>query len=345
MIRMIAFALALGVTIAPTQKSSPVSPPPWMDELLDSYANGNYPAFDDSLRGAIHTGTASALPQFLLVLKKSAPAWIKRAPAGEQERRRLVVAAVSLEGANRGGLDNWPAARAVIEWACQLVRQNRRALPAERTWHWGAISIFEGAADASPAQVHVSHALSRFPNDPRFLLARGIATELRTWPDPRDGKTPRERDASTVGLTVLRLDEARRFDEVRAEASLHLGYLALRNRDASESLPYFRESAKPGVDPFIRYLAQLFQGRALEALHKPADAIAAYHGAIAAEPGQTAQLALAAALARTGQQDAAADAAAASMRGVTVIDPWIIYGRGDARFWPEISARLRQEIR
>ena len=73
--------------------------------------------------------------------------------------------------------------------------------------------------------------------------------------------------------------------------------------------------------------------------------MAAYRAAIAAEPGQTAQLALGAALARTGQrQEATATVAAAVVATPARVDPWTIYGRGDARLWPEISERLRKEL-
>jgi tetratricopeptide (TPR) repeat protein len=342
-----ALVLALGVpAAAPDQRAPPAAQrTSRMTSLLDSYAEGDYKTVDAELRRAFPFGAASRLAIFSQVLETEAPEWIRRGPRDEQDRRRLVVAAVSLEAANHGGLEDWPTGRALVEWACALVRKNSRAIEAERTWHWGAIAIFEGAADGATLQVHVSHALKRFPGDHRFLLARGVGTELRTWPDPRNGKTPRERDAGAVELTVTRLTEALGFEEVRAEAAVRLGYLALRNGDADAALRYLRDGAMAKADPFVRYLSHLFEGRALEQLNRPLEAVAAYRAAIAAEPGQTAQLALGAALARTGQrQEATATVAAAVVATPARVDPWTIYGRGDARLWPEISERLRKEL-
>jgi len=316
----------------------------WHMGTLQSYADGDYERFDRELR-ANTNGTPARLAYLARGFKSAGPQWIRKGPPETRDRRRLVIAAVAVELANQAGLADWPEARSLIEWACALLRQNARPSSAERTWLWAATAVFEGAADAAVLQAHVTHALKRFPGDCRFTLARAMAAELRTWPDPRDGRTPRQRNAGGVGLAVTRFNEARQFDEVRAEAALHLGFLAIRNGDFAESLRYFREAESAQPDRFILHLLQLFRGRALERLNRPDEAIEAYRAAIAAEPAQTARLALAAALARSGRTPdgvrLAADATAAPSDGV---DPWIAYGRGDARMWPAILQQLRRDV-
>ena len=338
-------ALVLGLAWhPPVGAQSPPAASNWYIQTLDSYADGEYERFDRELR-ANAAGPPSRLAFLAQGLEKAAPKWIAGAPPDARDRRRLVVAAVSVELANQAGLDDWPQARALIEWACALVRKNARPLPVESTWHRAAVAVFEGAADAAVLQTHVAHALKRFPDDHRLVLARAMAAELRTWPDPRDGRTPRERNATSVGLAVTRFNEARRFDEVRAEAAVHLGFMALRNGDAGEALPYFREAAAASPDPFVLHLLHLFRGRALERLDRHDEAIDDYRAAVAAEGGQTARLALASALARGGRPEDGIRLAAEAVNGTTNrADPWIAYGRGDARMWPEILQRLRREL-
>jgi tetratricopeptide (TPR) repeat protein len=339
---IVAFVLGLAWPLPVGVQAHPAGN--WYIQTLDSYASGDYQRFDRELH-ANAAGPAARLAFLAQGIEKAGPSWIAGAPPEQRDRRRLVVAAVSLELANEAGLNDWPQARALIEWACALVRKNARPAAAERTWQWAAVAVFEGAADAAVLQSHVAHALQRFPGDHRFMLARAVAAELRTWPDPRDGHTPRERNATGVGVTVTRFNEARRFDDVRAEAAVHLGFMALRNGDALEALPYFREAAAASPDPFVVHLLHLFRGRALERLIRMDEAIEEYRAAIAAAPGQTARLALASALARSGRPQDGVRMAAEAVGGTSSrVDPWVAYGRGDARMWPEILQRLRREL-
>jgi tetratricopeptide (TPR) repeat protein len=338
-------ALVLALWVGQVQRPSdgpdvPIAP------VLDDYANGDDRLVDDRLRALV---AASGRPRVALVrsaLERDAKAWIQRHPENARDRARLIVAAVALEAANLGGLDDWPNARALIEWACALIRANRQRLEAERVWHWGAIAVLESAADAAPLQVHATHALGRFADDARFVLARAVASELRTWPDEREGRTAAERNPEAVALAVDRLNAAAALPDVRAEALMRLGCLALRNNHPSQALSYLRDATAARPDPFVRHLIGLFQGRALERLERVEDAMAAYRSALDAHPGQTASLALASVLLRTGRRrEAAATADAATRAETNAGDPWTAYGRADGRFWSDISARLRRELR
>ena len=110
-------------------------------------------------------------------LEREGPLWIRQVEVEQQDKRRLVVGAVALTAANLGGLQDWRNARALIEWACELVRKNARPGEAERTFHWAGISLLEAAADAAPLQSHVS------PRAP--AVSRGAA--IRSRQGRRDG--------------------------------------------------------------------------------------------------------------------------------------------------------------
>jgi hypothetical protein len=81
-------------------------------------------------------------------------------------------------------------------------------------------------------------------------------------------------------------------------------------------------------------------------MHRSADAVEAYRLAVAAAPkAQTAQLALALALARNGDR---AEAERVGLLAVTMepgYDPWLDYGDGDARVWQYILSALRQALK
>jgi hypothetical protein len=67
---------------------------------------------------------------------------------------------------------------------------------------------------------------------------------------------------------------------------------------------------------------------------------------VTAVPGQTAQLALASALARSGRQAEALEMVQAAVRpGPATPDPWVRYGQGDMRMWPRIAGALEAALR
>lgn len=345
MVWLLVIAQAVISPIAPTMSQEPPAAYAGYRSIIESYAAGNYATVDRFLQSLAKDPSPWKLEHLTKGILNAGPWWIRQGSAAERDRRRRVVAAVALEAANAGGLQDWREAKQLLEWACSQIRGIPQPGEAERLWQWGAIAVLEGAGDATALQAHVGHALKRFPGDPRFVLARGVAAELRTWPDPRNGETPRERNATAVGVTVARLKEALAYDDVRAEALLRIGFMALRNGDTAEALPYFREAMAAKPDPFITHLLHLYRGRALERLDRPQEAIGAYRAALAAQPGQTAQIALAAALARNGQRSDGIRLAGSALDGASMQkDPWIAYGSSDARLWPEIAARLRKAI-
>jgi tetratricopeptide (TPR) repeat protein len=152
---------------------------------------------------------------------------------------------------------------------------------------------------------------------------------------------------SALDTAVTRLQQALALPAYKHEANLRLGYTALRRGKYADALAPLELAAANRSDIFIGYLAQLFRGRAFERLLRWNDAVTAYRAAVAIQPkAQTAELALASALARVGQPVEAAQLADTILaRTESVFDPWLAYGQGDFRHWPRIIAALRSAIK
>ena len=288
---------------------------------------------------------------------------------GADRRRREQAAALAVEAAQLAGASDTIAAFELVEWGCHLLRRDAVTTEAERLFHWAAAAVLEGMTLPSlvahadhalrrdfvrPPQEtsgvslvpHAEHAAGRVDQEPRLELARAVAVELRTFPDPRAKERLGQRDGNLFAQLVDRLDRAARFPEVRAEALTRLGFAHLRDSNPERALMHLDEAPALTSDPWVLYLAHLFRGRALGALGRDAEAVEAFRASVAAVPGaQSAMLALGAALVRSGAREEASQLAWAATAVPTVADPWLGYGQADLRFWPEIRDRLREAVR
>jgi hypothetical protein len=260
---------------------------------------------------------------------------------------------------------SWRPAPLLIEWGCELLRRNPTPRPIERWWQLGALSVGHRSEDfeflvGNPAKSepgnrhpddignpkaeidHLNHVMPRFPDEARFILGGGVALEWKfaddAWPV---------------------LEAIKNHVDVGAEATLRLGAITLRGRRR------MREGRTPGGpqpespvetfarvesltrDPYLIFLARYFTGQAHERLRRASDAERAYRGAAAAVPhAQSATMALAGQLFRNERraeaQQLALDMLAAEPPPA---DPWREYMHADDRFWPQIIAKLRAEIR
>jgi tetratricopeptide (TPR) repeat protein len=279
------------------------------------------------------------------LLSREATLWISAGPQDQRDRRRAIAALVALRVANVYAVSDWPRAYSVLEWACKLLRRTAQPAEVERLWHWAAIALTQAAAAGSDAEAHAAHASARFPEEPRFTLARAVALELQSWPDPRQ-RSPRDRYPDLADRTIERFRTAAKHEHTRAEANVRLGFFLLRHRHYQAAIERFREAGDP-ADPYLRYFRWLLEGRAHDREGRLAAAVDAYRRALIAAPGaQTAELALASALARSGRQQEAHDLArSALVRKTDVSDPWLSYGQADLRFWPSITSALEAAIR
>lgn len=136
---------------------------------------------------------------------------------------------------------------------------------------------------------------------------------------------------------------------VRAEANAHIGYLALRaGRPDAALTPLATATMTP--DGYVRYLAEHFNGRALEALGRREDAIAAYRRALTVVPNAPSTATLLASQLFLSDTPADRDEANAVLRASNAasprpMDPWDLYWHGDAYLWPVYMERLQRALR
>jgi tetratricopeptide (TPR) repeat protein len=308
------------------------------------------PALEAFLRGEFSSRTLPGLDvqrarEIQPVLSREATLWIAAGPAEERDRRRLIAASIALHVANSLGEQAWREAYNLLEWGCKLVRRNSHPSEAERLWHWAAIATTQASGYGEDADLHASHATERFPAEPRFILARAVAAELQSWPDERH-RSLTDRNATIATLVRDRFRATAKHPAVKAEAHLRLGFFFLRHRYAAQALKEFQEAGET-EEPYLRYLTALFEGRAHDQEGRLGDAITAYRRAVLAVRGaQTAELALASALARAGRLDEAYELVRTAIQPSNPpADPWIGYGQGDLRFWPSIASALEAALR
>jgi tetratricopeptide (TPR) repeat protein len=337
---------------------------------LDRYLRGEFDAVAAEL--AARKDFDDALDD----LKRAGPAWIAAATREDRPRRELTAATVALEAARAADNSDWkwvqqlrldgpyrppPAIHwksppLLIEWGCSLLRNGSVASEVERIWQLAAVSVAERRSDfefliGSPWEergepkdeiLHLSHTVPRFPKEMRFVLAEAIAFEWRTWPSRDPTWNPNKLPDLERVFGDLSKDPT-----VGAEASLRLGYVRARNGKFDDALESFARVEAMTRDFYLVYLARYFTGLVRERQNRLPDAERAYRGALGVIPhvgSATAALAtlLFKADRRLESSQLIEDSLAAKPQPV---DPWRTYAAADDRFWPQLIARLRAEIR
>jgi tetratricopeptide (TPR) repeat protein len=242
--------------------------------------------------------------------------------------------------------------------------------------------------DLSDKRGYLSQALARYPDDPRLRLAEVEGQDVQTmaggprrWAPEDDVVTPallavlRARAAShgrpdvtskagalpqalaTVALARLSAvseiersyREIARLDDVRAEATLRLGYLRLRTQDWEGGLENLRDVSRLTTDPFLLYLTDLFAGWAFEQSQRADDAMVAYEDALKMRPrAWSASRLLAVQLFLRdgpGDRDRASGLVQEAGLGPAPDDPWTLYRLGDARLWDAEMVELRETLK
>jgi len=253
-------------------------------------------------------------------------------------------------------LVHWKPPARLLEWGCERLRQRLAPLPLERIWHLAAIATAERAGMVefmigSPVAVrgnakdeieHLNHVIERFPHEPRFVLAQGVALEQTTW--PVGFRIPRyQLFGATLAEQALRLQVT--DDAIGPEATMRLGFLRFRMANPDQAIEMFDRVEATTRDRYVVYLARYFRGLALESKNRLTDAQRAYRGALSTIPrAQSATAALATLLVSGGRSREAAALVEASLTPPIVQDPWREYEAADDRFWPELIARLHGAI-
>jgi tetratricopeptide (TPR) repeat protein len=278
-----------------------------------------------------------------------------------EEQRRLVTA-FALEIAAVGSKRHSAAAARLVEWACAYVRAHSPHNDFDRAWQLAALSVLEGGIDSTALHDHIDHVQTLFRDEPRLLLARGIAEEQFSAPSEVLTRTAigaslaRAREIATRAegerfraseRAVARFREATRTESLRAEASLRLGHVKLEMGRYDEALDAFTGVEGLTEDRAIVYLVHLFRGIALENRGRVDEARASYWQALKISPGaHSATLRLAALEFRHGRMDAPEAMLDALLKtGDPRRDPWWSYYAGDWRFWYPRIERVRALLR
>lgn len=231
----------------------------------------------------------------------------------------------------------------LLERFTRLIRQPLGPDVFEHQWHYAVLTLLQGTIRPPVLEAFADRALARFPDEPRFLLARAIAADQRsTTAGASRAGTPSNQPA---------LDAIRREYEaliakpdVAAEARVRLGWLLHRMGRHNDALAHLDEADVEAMDGSLRYLRHLFRGHVTGALGRLDDATVAYRAALAVTPdAQSAQVALMNGLLGRGDR-AGAETLAERIQTErsTEFDPWWMYWQGQYRLYGQAMARVRE---
>ena len=262
-------------------------------------------------------------------------------------------AAFAIELADPGLFSSRSAVRdqaeALLIRHARFIRHPLEPQEVERLWHYAVLTLLQAVLRPNSLDAFATRALERFPDEPRFLLAKAIAADQRSaaggalrWTSVNPTMTANVEAAKALYELVL----AR--PEVATEARIRLAFLLHRLGKNDEALVRLDEAAaRPIEDGMLRYLHALFRGKALGELNRLDESLAAFRAALAIVPtAQSARVSIMNTLYRQGDR-AGAEALAEQIQTEPVgpMDPWWIYWQGQYRLHALVMARLREVTR
>lgn len=304
-----------------------------LDEIAEAYGAGNYADADAALEG--HPRLADLFRD----LERSGSPW-----PGNPHREAAFVLELAHAGLHS-------QSRPVRDAAVQLLDRERKLLrdplglapdPYERYWFWAAIMVLDAANLQGAGLSFVDSALARFPDEPRFVLARAFLSDQRRAFDTLSTTGP---SLALVQNVAELYDKAIAHESTANEARLRKARLLHRAGFEVDSLALLDATYDDPQDLGLTYLRHLFRGQTLDGLGRHADATAEYRSAMALVPGaQSARVGLMAGLLRQGDRGSAeALAEGIQTAPADAMDPWWGYWLGDFRFYPDAIVRLREE--
>lgn len=220
--------------------------------------------------------------------------------------------------------------------------------------------------------VQIGFALKRFPEDAGLRLAQGSLWELLPVV-PGVGSLAFELNKATIELAVpaylgsprgpLRVEPgfiqekcARLYSDIlrrspeSAEGRVRLARVLTQSGHFEAALAALAPLNRVGIDPELRYLARLFEGRALLGLGRTDPAMIAFDQAAEIFPGcQTPRLAQSAALRAAGELARAREVMLRTLTGPDSVtcgeDPWWQYSVGQAWRIESLVDRLLGSVR
>ena len=212
----------------------------------------------------------------------------------------------------------------------------------ERYWYFALLAMSEGTLRPALTERFVDAALTRFPDEPRFVLSRAIVTDQRTT---AASAVPM---ASQIDLLTKQYSAAIAFPQTAVEARIRLAWALYRAEKYETAYEHITAAGvQPVNEPALRYLQQLILGHVLWALERHDPAVAAFRQAGTINPtAQSARVALMNALLLRGdRQEAEALAQRVQTETATDVDPWWMYWQGQYRMHAQVMARLREMSR
>jgi len=275
-------------------------------DLVDSYSRSDYEFAATTLRNARDPA------ELIKRLNEGGNPW----PATPR-----LEAVFALELAEAGlfsrRADTFDDAVALLQRFHRLIRHPLEPDAFERYWLWTELTILQGKIRPGTSETAVIYALSRFPDEPRFLLARAIVADqmfpfmgaMRTTAQTAAGKATDDH----IERVTREYTTAMKAPETATEAHVRLAwflYRVGRHQDALARLDEIRNENGPANDRAMQYLRQLVRGHVQVALGQPAAGVDAYRRAIERWPtAQSPYVGLMSALIQTGAR-AEADATA-----------------------------------
>jgi tetratricopeptide (TPR) repeat protein len=240
-------------------------------------------------------------------------------------------------------------AEALLVRHARFIRHPLEPQEFERLWHYAVLTLLQATLRPNVLDAFAARAIERFPDEPRFLLARAIAADQRSaaggalrWTSANPAMTANVEAAKALYELVLTRPE------VSTEARIRLAFLLHRLGKQDEALTRLDEAgARPIEDGMLRYLHQLFRGKVLAQLNRLDESLAAYRAAQAIIPSaQSARVSIMNTLYRQGDR-AGAEALAEQIQTEPLgpMDPWWIYWQGQYRVHGQVMARLREVTR
>jgi tetratricopeptide (TPR) repeat protein len=284
-------------------------------------------------------------------------------PAQARESRRRLLTAFALELAAVGSKKHAAAAARLVEWACPYVRSHTPVNDFDRAWQLAALAVLEGGVDSQVLHDHLDHIQAMLPDEPRVLLARGIAEEQ--FGAPAEVLTRTETAAGLArAREALARDEGERFRaseraiarfqeagakdaSLRAEAALRKGHVLLRMNRYDAALAAWVNVETMTEDRALIFLVHLFRGLAFEGRARIDEARHSYLTALNVSPGaHSATLRLAALAFQHGHGEPPYGLIDALLRDDDPRrDPWWSYYAADWRFWYPRIDRVRAMLR
>src|SRR5262245_51583309 len=275
------------------------------------------------------------------------PAWT---PDQAREMRRRVLTSFALELAAIGARRHASSAARLVEWGCAYVRSHTPLNEFDRAWQLAALSVIEGGIDSRALADHVAHAQAVLHDEPRLMLARGIAEEQFNAPSEAIVRTEaaaglvraREALARAEGESfraseraIARFQEAAAIADIAAEASLRAGHVQLLLSRYDAALASWTGVEQKTSDPALLFLLHLFRGIGFEGRARLDEARESYKSALAISPrAHSATLRLAALAFRYGHDDDPAGLVDVLLKDDDPRrDPWWSYYAADWRLW------------